>query len=47
MTNAERVHRIGCENCDYTGVYVSQTRPDQNGEPMEIEVTCECTLENN
>lgn len=42
MTNQELLKRIGCESCNFTGVYVASTRPDQNGEPQEVEVTCEC-----
>lgn len=44
MTNAQKVHRIGCEKCDYSGSYVARTRADQNGEPDEIVITCECML---
>lgn len=31
-----------CENCGGDGVYVASTRPDQNGEPQEVNVICEC-----
>ncbi len=45
MKNAELIHRIGCSECNYTGWLYLYTRPDHNGEPEEIEVKCDCTLE--
>lgn len=45
MTNPERMHRRGCEDCEYTEVIVHH-RPDaQTGEDEEIETACHCTLE--